>query len=295
MIKQLYGTKQGMTQAFTDEARITMTKIQLFDLSVSKIITNEKDGYSAIQLGFGGKKRNSSKALKNQFKSIKHAPKYSREVLLDQENEDEEIKLGTTILAKDILKLGDILNIQGTTKGKGFAGAIKRWGFSRQPKTHGQSDRVRATGSIGQGTDPGRVHKGKKMPGRMGSKTYTVKQAQVIYFNEKTNEIWVTGHIPGNNNGLLRLIIKSHKTPPKLVGVEQETEKPENKEVKPKEEKPEIEDSINEEKTVNEKQDEKTDKKEPAKASKETKKDETKEKQATKITEKKPQEKEGKQ
>jgi 50S ribosomal protein uL3 len=109
---------------------------------------------------------------------------------------------------------GTILKIQGTTKGKGFAGVVKRWGFGGGFKTHGQSDRWRAPGSIGQGTTPGRVHKGKKMPGRMGGTTHTVKNSLVVAV--KDHFIWVTGPVPGNTGSSLTLTQTGQKDAPTL-------------------------------------------------------------------------------
>lgn len=218
MTKQLYGTKLGNQQTFTDNERLVVTKILLTSMSVTQQKTAELDGYNAIQIGFGGYKRHPSNAQRNHIKNANNVPKYLREIPLPDLG--NEIKVGDTIKPEELLKLGDIVKIQGTTKGKGFTGVIKRWGFSRQPKTHGQSDRVRAPGSIGQGTSPGRVHKGKKMAGRLGSSTHTVKNSQVVFFDKGSGEIWVTGHTPGGIGGLLRLTVTGHKDAPKLINIE---------------------------------------------------------------------------
>ena len=103
----------------------------------------------------------------------------------------------------DVLKRGDLVQVTGTSKGKGFAGVMKRWGFAGGPRTHGQSDRQRSPGSIGQGTTPGRVHKGKKMPGRMGDEQVTVKNLIITNIHEKDNEIEISGPIPGVPGNLI--------------------------------------------------------------------------------------------
>ncbi|OGM89584.1 50S ribosomal protein L3, partial [Candidatus Woesebacteria bacterium RIFOXYD1_FULL_46_19] len=111
--------------------------------------------------------------------------------------------VGDTIAASDIFSVGDIIQVTGTSKGKGFAGVVKRWGFAGGPRTHGQSDRERAPGSIGQTTTPGRVFKGKKMAGRMGGERVTLKNLQIVSVNPETNEIEISGPVPGIPGGLL--------------------------------------------------------------------------------------------
>lgn len=112
------------------------------------------------------------------------------------------IKLATD---KPGLKPGEAIVVSGITKGKGFSGAIKRWGFKGGPRTHGQSDRQRAVGAIGQGTDPGRIWKGKKMPGRLGNQKVTVKGLRVVSFDEKTKILAVSGPVPGAKRGQLKI------------------------------------------------------------------------------------------
>lgn len=211
MLKQTFGTKQVMTEAYLGEGRVVVTKIQVPDLKISQIKTQDKDGYEAIQVSFGESKKHPSKALKGHFKALKEVPKTTREIRKQFIKEEADFKVGDTITPSQVFEVGDILSIQGTTKGKGFAGVVKRWGFGGGPRTHGQSDRLRAPGSIGQGTSPGRVHKGKKMPGRHGSLTRSVKNSQIIYIDQEKGEIWVTGHVPGNKYGTVTLTILNHK------------------------------------------------------------------------------------
>ena len=117
----------------------------------------------------------------------------------------EEYKVGDIIKIEDIIKPGDIVNVSGISKGRGFAGVMKRWGFHGGPRTHGQSDRERAPGSIGQGTDPGRVHKGKKMPGRYGNQKFTIRNLTILYMDANKQEITLSGPIPGSKNTLITI------------------------------------------------------------------------------------------
>ena len=193
-----------MGQTFVQGTRVPVTMVKAGPCVVTYIRKQEKDGYWAVQLGFGEKKiKNTSKALQGHLKGAikdKKAPRFLREVRFEKE---PEYKVGDEIKVPDVLKIGDFVAVTGTSKGKGFAGVIKRWGFKGGPRTHGQSDRERAPGSIGQGTSPGRVWKGKKMPGRMGSDTVTVKNLQVVEINPEENEIKLSGPVPGIPGGLL--------------------------------------------------------------------------------------------
>lgn len=191
----IYGKKIEMGEAYIGETRRGVTKIALSPMTVSQLKTVEKDGYSATQIGFGSPKKHTKRTVGK-----------NREIAFV-----EGMEVGSVINPKDVISVGSICNIQGTSKGKGFAGVMKRWNFAGGPKTHGQSDRARAPGSIGQGTTPGRVHKGKKMPGRMGSDTVTVKQSIIVSFNEADNTIWVTGPVPGARHSIVRLTVTDQK------------------------------------------------------------------------------------
>lgn len=191
MTKIIYGKKIGMGEAYIGDVRSAVTKLSLFPMTVSQLKSVEKDGYAAMQVGFGTPKKHSKRKVGQ-----------NRELPLS-----ETLELGSTINPRDVVGVGMVCNIQGTSKGKGFAGVVKRWNFAGGPRTHGQSDRLRAPGSIGQGTTPGRVHKGKKMAGRMGSDTVTVKQSTIIAFNESDNTVWVTGPVPGARHSLVKLTI----------------------------------------------------------------------------------------
>jgi len=171
MLDTILGFKQKMGAVYVKDRRFPVTWIKVGPCVVTNVKNIEKDGYIAVQLGAGSKKSKSlTKPLQNHLKNVikdKEAPRYLKEIRVES---DTELKVGDLIKVGDVLKSGDVVAITGISKGKGFAGVVKRWGFHGGPKTHGQSDRERAPGSIGQRTTPGRVYKGKKMGGRMGKK-----------------------------------------------------------------------------------------------------------------------------
>lgn len=187
-----------MSQAFVKGRRVPTTKILAGPCVVTQVKKMDTDGYWAIQLGFGERRiKTISKALQGHLKGAikeKMAPRFLSEVRLDNE---PDLKVGDVVKVGDVLKEGDIVQVTGISKGKGFAGVVKRWHFAGGPRTHGQSDRERAPGSIGQTTTPGRVYKGKHMAGRMGGQQVTVKNLQVVSVNPETNEIALSGPTPG--------------------------------------------------------------------------------------------------
>lgn len=188
-----------MTQTWDESSkRRPVTRLSTPPLIVTQIKTVKTDGYAAVQVGsLTGKKRTPNNPLKGQLAKLKNPQTLGliREIKVSN---PEEFTLGQEISVSSVLKVGATVAVQGTSKGKGFAGVVKRWNFRGGPKTHGQSDRHRAPGSIGQGTDPGRVHKGKKMAGRMGNETKTVPNLTVLKIDEDMKEIWVSGPIPGS-------------------------------------------------------------------------------------------------
>ena len=198
------GVKKGMSQTFIGGVRYPVTKVNAGPCVITQVKNEEKDGYWAVQIGFGNKKLTKiSKPLRGHLKkSAKgdHAPRFLREVRL---NVKPELGVGDELKVSDIFKEGDYISVAGVSKGKGFAGVIKRWGFAGGPRTHGQSDRERAPGSIGQGTTPGRVRKGKKMAGRMGGDKVTVKNLRVISVDGENHTLTVSGSVPGAPNSLL--------------------------------------------------------------------------------------------
>ncbi len=204
-----------------DGARIPVTRIWVKGNVVTGVRTAEKNHYSAIQLGFGTKKK-ANKAEMGNVKGAKleKAPKFLKEVRM---NEDTDLEAGVSINAVEILKEGDIIDVTATSKGKGYSGVVKRHGFAGGPRTHGQSDRERAPGSIGQTTTPGRVYKGKRMAGRMGHETVTIRNLQVVGVAE--DEILVKGLVPGSVNTMVivKKVGESKKYTP-LFGIKAEEE-----------------------------------------------------------------------
>ena len=166
---------------------------------------------SKVTLGFGRRKK--AKKTDNAYVKVAgFAPRFIKEAKL--KNGDDQADSGLAAGSKvtvSIFALGDLLKVTGITKGRGFAGGVKRWGFAGGPKTHGQSDRHRAIGSIGQTTTPGRVFKGKKMPGHMGVSKLTVTNLEVVEVDEATNSLLVKGSIPGARGGFL-ILEKTGKT-----------------------------------------------------------------------------------
>jgi large subunit ribosomal protein L3 len=195
----LIGRKVGMTQFFQpDGTMIPVTVVIVEPNTVTRLRTPERDGYAAVQLGV----EESGKLNKPELGQLKNLPKVSviREFRLDGEGTEAFTvgqKLDVTLFAP-----GDIVNVTGVSKGKGFSGHIKRHHFKRGPKTHG-SDHHRAPGSIGPGTTPGRVYKGMRMAGHMGDARSTVKQLRVVRTDAERNMLLVKGAVPGAPNGLL--------------------------------------------------------------------------------------------
>jgi large subunit ribosomal protein L3 len=195
----LIGRKVGMTQIFqADGTMIPVSVVIVEPNTVTRLRTPERDGYAAVQLGV----EESGKLNKPEMGQLKNLPKVSviREFRLDADGTDAYTvgqKLDVTLFAA-----GDIVNVTGVSKGKGFSGHIKRHHFKRGPKTHG-SDHHRAPGSIGPGTTPGRVYKGMRMAGHMGDARATVKQLRVVRTDAERNLLLVKGAVPGSPNGLL--------------------------------------------------------------------------------------------
>jgi large subunit ribosomal protein L3 len=200
-MKGIIGKKVGMTQVFdeTGEA-IPVTVIEAGPCYVTQIKTSESDGYSAIQLGFG--EVESHRLNLPQRGHLKPVGRNLRVLREFRTKDTTEYEVGQCIKA-DVFQVGQRVDIVGKSKGRGFAGAIKRHGFRRQNKTHGQTDRVRAPGAIGACTWPGRVWKGKKMPGHMGNVRRTSQNIEVVLADAERNLLLVMGSVPGPNGGLV--------------------------------------------------------------------------------------------
>lgn len=206
MINTILGLKGRNSQTFIEGFRIPVTKVAAGPCVVTQIKNMDRDGYWAIQLGLSSKNsKNTSKSLQGHLKQTSKDnkfPRFLREIRVDKE---PELKVGDEVKSSDVFNPGDIVSVAGISKGKGFAGVVKRHGFRGGPRTHGQSDRERAPGSIGQTTTPGRVYKGKRMAGRMGSDQVTVKNLHIISVDADLGEIEVSGQIPGTVGSLVTI------------------------------------------------------------------------------------------
>jgi len=209
MVHGLIGRKLGMTQIFDDSGLAKpVTVIEAGPCVVTQIRSQEKDGYEAVQLGFGISKR-LNKPQQGHVKASGHQVKTLREFKADDYS---GIEIGQVFKA-DTFAAGDVIDVTGTSKGRGFQGGMKRHGFSGGPKTHGQSDRARAPGSIGSSATPGRVFKGLKMAGHMGNERVTVQNLKVLRVDTERNLLLVEGSVPGPNTGtlLIRRAVKGKK------------------------------------------------------------------------------------
>ncbi len=198
-MKALLGTKIGMTQIISEDGRsVPVTIIKAGPVTVTQVKTIDTDGYNAVQVGFEEGK-NLSKAVAGHLKAAEITPKYIREFRV--EDTTEELTVGSTI---DVtaFELGDVVDATGISKGKGFAGTIKRHNFERHKKTHGGKGNTRKPGSIGS-MYPQKVFKGKRMAGRMGHDQVTVKNLVVSYIDVENNLIGLKGAVPGPKKGLI--------------------------------------------------------------------------------------------
>ena len=194
MKKAILGTKLGMSQIFTPDGKvIPVTIIQAEPNTVVQVKNNEIDGYEAVKVGFGSiKEKNVNKPDQGQFKKAKVAPaRILREFRFDN---SKDYKMGDTIKC-DIFKEGDIVDITGTSKGRGFTGTIQRWNTHRGPMSHG-SGYHRGVGSMGSTASPGRVFKNKKLPGQYGSGQVTVQNLNIVRIDAAKNLLFVKGGIP---------------------------------------------------------------------------------------------------
>lgn len=191
----IIGRKIGMTSVYSVEGKATpCTVIEAGPCVVTQVKTSDRDGYDAIQLGFGERKeKNTPNALLGHFKKVKTTPKSN---LVEFDGFEQELKAGEVVDAS-LFAEGDFVNISGISKGKGFQGVVKRHGFGGSETTHGQQSMRRAPGSIGAASTPGRVFKGKKMAGQTGNKKVTIENLQVLKVLADKNILVVKGSIPG--------------------------------------------------------------------------------------------------
>ena len=204
MLKGLIGKKVGMTQIFDENGTaVPVTLIEAGPCYVTRVRTQDSDGYSAVQLGFGEvkPKRLSGGQLGHLKRNNLPPLRFLREFRI----KEPAIEEGQKITVGESFEVGEFVDVVGTSKGKGFAGAVKRYGFGGGPKTHGQSDRQRAPGSRGSGTTPGRVYKGARGPGHMGNHRVTVQNLKVVLVDAERNLLGVRGAIPGAKGGLVTI------------------------------------------------------------------------------------------
>lgn len=196
----LIGRKVGMTQVFQDDGTmVAVSVVAIEPNTVTRLRTTDRDGYTAVQLGTEvAKKKKLSKPEAGQLKDL---PQVATIREFRVENVDD-FSVGQTLKVEDLFSAGDDVDVTGVSKGKGFAGHIKRHNFARGPKTHG-SDHHREPGSIGPGTTPGRVYRGLKMAGHMGDERVTIKKVRVVRTDPDRNLLLVAGSLPGARGALI--------------------------------------------------------------------------------------------
>jgi large subunit ribosomal protein L3 len=199
MIHAMVGRKVGMTQFFDETGAVSpATVIECGPNVVTQIKTADKDGYEAVQLGFLLDKRLNKPELGHR-KASGFQARHLREVKADGL---DQLEVGQVFRA-DVFRPGQFVDVTGTSKGRGFQGGVKRHGFRGGPRTHGQSDRLRAPGSIGSSATPGRVFKGMKMAGRMGTDRVTVQNLKVLRVDPDRNLLVIKGAVPGHNESIV--------------------------------------------------------------------------------------------
>ncbi|MDH3999539.1 MAG: 50S ribosomal protein L3 [Desulfuromonadales bacterium] len=209
MIQGILGKKLGMTQVFVaDGSRVSVTVVEAGPCTVVQKKTESTDGYNALQVGFGAKK--TQRVNKPMMGHFKKADQGAFSCLRELSVADvDAYQVGDQITCDGVLKAGDVVDVTGTSKGKGFQGVIKRWGFSGGRASHG-SKFHRAPGAIGMSAWPAKVFKGKKMPGQMGNARVTTQNLEIVEVRPEQNLVLVKGAIPGPKQGVV-LIHKSHK------------------------------------------------------------------------------------
>ena len=199
----LIAKKIGMTQIFDENSNaLGVTVLDVSDCRVVQVKNSQKDGYDAVQLTIGSKKK-LSKPLKSHYKKYKVDP---GEILFEvRVNEDTDLNPGQKINVKDFFEIGQKVDITGISKGKGFAGVMKRHNFSGQKASHGVHKVHRAGGSIGNASYPGHVFKGQKMAGRMGNQKSTIQSVTIVGLDEEQNYLLVNGSVPGNKGNIVQV------------------------------------------------------------------------------------------
>ncbi len=199
-MKVILAKKLNMTQKFAEDGRVTpVTAVLAGPCLVTQVKDKEKEGYQAIQIGFNNKKK-INKPLSGHLKDLENFA-YLKEFRVKRDDQLGEAKRGDKISVADFNK-GEIVQVTGVSKGKGFQGVVRRHGFHGSPASHGHKDQLRMPGSIGA-TGPAKVFKGQKMPGQMGSEQTTVKNLEIIDIDKEKNLLFIKGAVPGARNGLL--------------------------------------------------------------------------------------------
>ncbi len=203
-MRGLIGKKIGMTQIYNDSGKVLpVTVVEAGPCIVTQVKTKENDGYVAVQVGFDERKdKHTTKPQKGHFDKAGVTPK--KVVAEFQTVPGFDYKPGQEFTVT-LFKAGDRVAVSGTSKGRGFAGVIKRHNFQRQNVTHGQSEYLRHPGSIGQASDPSRVFKGMKMAGHFGNKKITTTNLEVVGIDSDKNQIYIKGAVPGANNGYITI------------------------------------------------------------------------------------------
>ena len=198
--KGLLGKKLGMTQVFDSNGKIhAVTVVEAGPVVVTQVKTPSKDGYSAVQVGYGDKKK-----MNKPMRGHLNKQGNFRTLLEFKVVGDGEYSVGDKV-GLELFDEGDLVHVTGTSRGRGFSGGVRMWNFSGGPKTHGQSDRHRAPGSIGSGTTPGRVYKGQHMATHMGAAQVTSMNLRVIAKDEGKGLLLIEGAVPGATNGMVRV------------------------------------------------------------------------------------------
>ena len=204
-MRGIIGKKVGMTQVYDEQGIMTpVTVVEAGPCVVTQVKTEVKDGYEAVQVGYGDrKKKHLTKPLEGHFARAKVDPK---RILAEFEMiPGFEYKLGQEFTVS-LFKPGEYVDVSGTSKGRGFAGVIKRHNFSTQPKTHGTKNTYRRPGSIGQASDPSRVFKGMKMAGHYGNAKITLPNVEIMQVDKENNQILLKGSVPGAKNGIVYIV-----------------------------------------------------------------------------------------
>jgi large subunit ribosomal protein L3 len=216
----LVGRKVGMTRIFTDDGgTLPVTVLDVSDNRVTQIKTAEKDGYAAVQVAFGQRRANRvNKPLAGHLaKAAVEAGHVLKEFRLAKPEELGELKVGAKIPAQSLFKVGQLVDVQGVTIGKGFAGVIKRHHFHSQRASHGNSISHKTPGSTGQNQSPGHVFKGKRMPGHLGNVKRTIANLEIVRIDEARQLLLVKGSVPGasGRDVVVRLAVKGQRAPTK--------------------------------------------------------------------------------